>query len=42
MLVLIVVGRSDKRKGVGGVKGKKVLKSEKTDKKKVEMSGVKD
>ena len=34
MLVLIVVGRSDKRKGVGGVKGKKVLKSEKMDKKK--------
>ena len=34
MLVLIVVGRSDKRKGVGGLKGKKVLKSDKMDKKK--------
>ena len=34
MLVLIVVGRSDKKKGVGGLKGKKVLKSEKMDTKK--------
>ena len=41
MLVLIVVGRSGNRKGVGGLKGKKVLKSEKMDKKKVEMKSVK-
>ena len=40
MLVLIVVGRSGKRKGVGGVKGKKVLKSDKMDKKKYEMKSM--
>ena len=34
MLVLIVVSRSGNRKGVGGLKGKKVLKSDKMDKKK--------
>ena len=34
MLELIVVGRSDKKKGVGGLKGKKVLKSDKMDTKK--------
>ena len=41
VLVLIVVGMSGKRKAVGGVKGKKVLKTERMDKKKVKMKSVK-
>ena len=42
MLVLIVVSRSGNRKGVGGLKGKKVLKSDKMDNKKDEMKSVRD